>query len=256
MPLPFIVDSIESIEESQRALYVEADGKFRLDIDGYEDPKGLKSALQSERDAAKTAKQELNQFKQQFDGLDIESIKQFATKAKQDETAKLIAEGKIDQVLAQKTDLMRQDFESKLSDATSRAQTLESKVLNGFIAVAAAQAGVQPEAIDLVNMLAQSQFKLDANGDPVAVNAQGEVINGKDGKTPLSITDWLASLRESKPLLWGAPQGSGAQGSKGSGKVDILKADGSVNLTKLGQLRNENPQLAKQVAAEHGIKLN
>lgn len=256
MPLPFIVDSIESIEESQRALYVEADGKFRLDIDGYEDPKGLKSALQSERDAAKTAKQELNQFKQQFDGLDIESIKQFATKAKQDETAKLIAEGKIDQVLAQKTDLMRQDFESKLSDATSRAQTLEGKVLNGFIAVAAAQSGVQPEAIDLVNMLAQSQFKLDANGDPVAVNAQGEVINGKDGKTPLSITDWLASLRESKPLLWGAPQGSGAQGSKGSGKVDILKADGSVNLTKLGQLRNENPQLAKQLAAEHGIKLN
>ena len=256
MALPLIVDSLDAIDESQRALYIETDGKFRLDIDGYEDPKGLKSALQSERDAAKTAKQELNQFKQQFDGLDIESIKQFATKAKQDETAKLIAEGKIDQVLAQKTDLMRQDFESKLSEQTSRAQTLESKVLNGFIATYAAQAGVQPEAIDLVNMLAQSQFKLDANGDPVAVNAQGEVINGKDGKTPLSITDWLASLRESKPLLWGAPQGSGAQGSKGSGKVDVLKADGSVNLTKLGQLRNENPQLAKQVAAEHGIKLN
>ena len=256
MALPLIVDSLDAIDESQRALYIETDGKFRLDIDGYEDPKGLKSALQSERDAAKTAKQELNQFKQQFDGLDIESIKQFATKAKQDETAKLIAEGKIDQVLAQKTDLMRQDFESKLSEQTSRAQTLESKVLNGFIATYAAQAGVQPEAIDLVNMLAQSQFKLDANGDPVAVNAQGEVINGKDGKTPLSITDWLTSLRESKPLLWGAPQGSGAQGSKGSGKVDVLKADGSVNLTKLGQLRNENPQLAKQVAAEHGIKLN
>lgn len=101
MPLPFIVDSIESIEESQRTLYVEADGKFRLDIDGYEDPKGLKSALQSERDAAKTAKQELNQFKQQFDGLDIESIKQFANKAKQDETAVYCRSGKLDQVLAQ-----------------------------------------------------------------------------------------------------------------------------------------------------------
>ncbi len=256
MALPLIVDSLDAIDESQRALYIETDGKFRLDIDGYEDPKGLKSALQSERDAAKTAKQELNQFKQQFDGVDIEKIKEFAIKYKSDEMSRLLADGKIDEVIAQKTDLMRQDFESKLSDATSRAQTLESKVLNGFIATYAAQAGVQPEAIDLVNMLAQSQFKLDTNGDPVAVNAQGEVINGKDGKTPLSITDWLASLRESKPLLWGAPQGSGAQGSKGSGKVDILKADGSVNLTKLGQLRNENPQLAKQVAAEHGIKLN
>ena len=80
MALPLIVDSLDAIDESQRALYIETDGKFRLDIDGYEDPKGLKSALQSERDAAKTAKQELNQFKQQFDGVDIEKIKEFATK--------------------------------------------------------------------------------------------------------------------------------------------------------------------------------
>ena len=199
---------------------------------------------------------ELKEFKSKFDGVDVDSLLQFAEKAKQDDITKKLSEGKFDEVLAQKTDLMRSDYEQKLSEQTSRAQTLESKVLGGFIATYAAQAGVQPEAIDLVNMLAQNQFKLDANGDPVAVNAQGEVINGKDGKTPLSITDWLATLRESKPLLWGNPQGSGAQGSKGGGKVDILKADGSVNLTKLGQLRNENPQLAKQIAAEHGIQLN
>ncbi|NNG75660.1 hypothetical protein HLH10_04840 [Acinetobacter sp. ANC 4277] len=199
---------------------------------------------------------ELKEFKSKFDGVDVETLLQFAEKAKQDDITKKLSEGKFDEVLAQKTELMRSDYEQKLSEQTSRAQTLESKVLGGFIATYAAQAGVQPEAIDLVNMLAQNQFKLDANGDPVAVNAQGEVINGKDGKTPLSITDWLTSLRESKPLLWGNPQGSNAPGSKGGGKVDILKADGSVNLTKLGQLRNENPQLAKQLAAEHGIQLN
>lgn len=161
---------------------------------------------------------ELKEFKSKFDGVDVDSILSLAQKAKEDEITKKIAEGKFDEVLAQKTDLMRSDYEQKLSEQTSRAQTLESKVLNGFIAVAAAQAGVQPEAIDLVNMLASSQFKLDANGDPVAVNAQGEVINGKDGKTPLSVADWLATLRESKPLLWGAPQGSGAQGNKGGGQ--------------------------------------
>lgn len=245
MALPLIVDSLDTIDEPQRALYIETDGKFRLDIDGYEDPKGLKSALQSERDAAKTAKQELNQFKQQFDGVDIEKIKELAIKTKQDEMTRLLADGKIDEVIAQKTDLMRSDYEQKLSEQTSRAQTLEGKVLNGFIATCAAQAGVQPEAIDLVNMLAQSQFKLDANGDPVAVNTQGEVINGKDGKTPLSITDWLASLRESKPLLWGAPQGSGAQGNKGGSqnlkrgsmsaedKADFIKTHGRETFLQL-----------------------
>ncbi|EMB4305140.1 hypothetical protein RGP27_003694, partial [Acinetobacter baumannii] len=53
MSLPFIVDSLDAIKEEHRALYVEENGKFRLDLEGYEDPKGLKSALQSERDAAK-----------------------------------------------------------------------------------------------------------------------------------------------------------------------------------------------------------
>lgn len=221
-----------------------------------EQVKGLKTKNNELLGSLKQTKDELKAFQSQFDGVDIEAIKNIAEKAKQDDITKKLAEGKIDEVIAQKTELMRSDYEQKLSEQTSRAQTLESKVLGGFIATYAAQAGVQPEAIDLVSMLAQNQFKLDANGDPVAVNAQGEVINGKDGKTPLSITDWLATLRESKPLLWGTAQGSGAQGSKGGGKVDILKADGSVNLTKLANLRNENPQLAKQLAAEHGIQLN
>lgn len=181
---------------------------------------------------------ELKEFKSKFDGVDVDSILSLAHKAKEDEITKKIAEGKFDEVLAQKTDLMRSDYEQKLNEQTSRAQTLESKVLNGFIAVAAAQAGVQPEAIDLVNMLASSQFKLDANGDPVAVNAQGEVINGKDGKTPLSVADWLASLRESKPLLWGTPQGSGAQGSKG----------GSQNVNRSSMSADEKAKYIK----EHG----
>lgn len=175
---------------------------------------------------------DLKDFKTKFDGVDVDSILQFTEKAKQDEITKKLAEGKFDEVLAQKTDLMRSDYEQKLNEQTSRAQTLESKVLNGFIAVAAAQAGVQPEAIDLVNMLASSQFKLDANGDPVAVNAQGEVINGK---TPLSVADWMASLRESKPLLWGTPQGSNAQGNKGGSQNvnrSSMSADEKANYIK------------------------
>lgn len=44
MSLPFIVDSLDQIKEEHRTLYVEENGKFRLDIEGYEDPKGLKTA--------------------------------------------------------------------------------------------------------------------------------------------------------------------------------------------------------------------
>lgn len=189
---------------------------------------------------------ELKDFKQKFEGVDVDQILQFAEKAKQEELTKKLSEGKFDEVLAQKTDLMRSNYEQKLSEQTSRAQTLESKVLNGFIATYAAQAGVQPEAIDLVNMLAQSQFKLDASGDPVAVNAQGEVINGKDGKTPLTVTDWLASLRETKPILWGTPQGSSAPGNKGGGGT---KKPNEMNQTERADWQKNDPEGFAQAVA-------
>ncbi|EPC9465919.1 hypothetical protein ACR3S5_003884, partial [Acinetobacter baumannii] len=103
---------------------------------------------------------------------------------------------------------------------------------------------------------AQSKFALDENGKAVAVDENGEVVIGKDGQTPMTPKEWVESLREQKPYYWPKPNGMGAPGSNNSkGQPDILKADGSVNMTKLAQLRNENPQLAKELAAKHGIKL-
>ncbi|RSE51003.1 hypothetical protein EGT75_18995, partial [Acinetobacter baumannii] len=99
MSLPFIVDSLDAIKEEHRALYVEENGKFRLDLEGYEDPKGLKSALQSERDAAKNAKLELQKLQKQFEGIDPEIVKKVFAQIDQDEEAKLIAEGKVNEVI-------------------------------------------------------------------------------------------------------------------------------------------------------------
>jgi len=49
MALKLSVEKIDDVEEANRSLYIEKDGKFRLDIEGYEDPAGLKSALGKER---------------------------------------------------------------------------------------------------------------------------------------------------------------------------------------------------------------
>ncbi len=105
--------------------------------------------------------------------------------------------------------------------------------------------------------LAQSKFALDENGKAVAVDENGEVVIGKDGQTPMTPKkNGLNLYASKKPYYWPKPNGMGAPGSNNSkGQPDILKADGSVNMTKLAQLRNENPQLAKELAAKHGIKL-
>ncbi|MFV5192801.1 hypothetical protein ACMXYY_11740 [Acinetobacter courvalinii] len=262
MSLPFIVDSLDQIKEEHRALYVEENGKFRLDLEGYEDPKGLKSALQSERDAAKTAQRELQRLQKQFEGIDPETVKKLFAQLDQDEEAKLIAEGKVNEVIQKRTEKMREEHARLLNAETTRANNAEAyankfkqSVVQGQIVQAAVELEALPEATADIAFLAQSKFVLDEDGKAVAVDESGEVVIGKDGKTPLSPKEWVESLREQKPYFWPKANGTGAPGSTNTkGQVDILKADGSVNLTKLAQLRNDNPQLAKELAAKHGIK--
>ncbi|KHY12363.1 hypothetical protein, partial [Acinetobacter baumannii] len=180
MSLPFIVDSLDAIKEEHRALYVEENGKFRLDLEGYEDPKGLKSALQSERDAAKNAKLELQKLQKQFEGIDPEIVKKVFAQIDQDEEAKLIAEGKVNEVIQKRTEKMREEHEKLLKAEKERAdkaeayaQKFKQSVIQSQIVQAAIELEALPEATPDIAFLAQSKFALDENGKAVAVDENG-----------------------------------------------------------------------------------
>jgi len=180
MSLPFIVDSLDAIKEEHRALYIEENGKFRLDLEGYEDPKGLKSALQSERDAAKNAKLELQKLQKQFEGIDPEIVKKVFAQIDQDEEAKLIAEGKVNEVIQKRTEKMREEHEKLLKAEKERAdkaeayaQKFKQSVIQSQIVQAAVELEALPEATADIAFLAQSKFALDENGKAVAVDENG-----------------------------------------------------------------------------------
>lgn len=224
MALAFTVDSLDSVDESARALYVQDGDKFRLDLDGYEDPTGLKTALQRERDANKDAKKKLDEAKQfsaQFDGLDINAIKALVAKTSQDEETRLIAEGKLDVVLEKRTERLRGDFTKQLEAANAkataaeqRANRFDQKVLADSIRSAALKAGALPEAAEDIILRARGTFKLNENGDAVAYDGD-EPILGKDGKTPLTPAEWAETLKETAPHLWPRATGAGQVGDKG-----------------------------------------
>lgn len=230
MPLPFTVASLEEVDEKVRDLYVEENGTFRLNVSGYEDPAGLKKALQSERDAAKTMRQELSGMREQLgqlDGLDITAVKALLEKAGQDEESRLIAEGKVDEVFARRTERLKQAHEKDLAAANERAEKAEARakrydarVLSDAIRSAALKAGALAEATDDIILRARDVFKLDGDGNPVALDAEGQVVYGKDGSTPLSPFEWAESLQETASHLWPRAQGGGPTGDRGgrSGK--------------------------------------
>ncbi|MBK0412503.1 hypothetical protein QFB56_08320 [Acinetobacter pittii] len=225
--------------------------------------KGLKDKNAELIKDKKELKDELGSLKSKVEGLDLDAIKVLLDKSNQDEESKLIAEGKIEEVIQKRTEKMREEHDKVLKAEKERADKAEAyaekfkkSVVQSQIVQAAIELEALPEATPDIAFLAQTKFALDENGKAVAVDENGDVVIGKDGQTPMTPKEWVESLREQKPYYWPKPNGMGAPRSNNSkGQPDILKADGSVNMTKLAQLRNENPQLAKELAAKHGIKL-
>lgn len=178
---------------------------------------GLKSKNDELIGKLNKTKGEFDVLQSQLSDVDLEQFRGFKAKLQADETTKLIAEGKIDEVLNQRLQAFKQDSDAKLTQATQQAELYKSKVLSGYIASASASAGIDPSFIEIMPVLAsQAGIQLDNHGNPVVVDQDGNVRYSKDGTTPLSIGDWIASLRETKPLFWGQPQGSGGSGSGGA----------------------------------------
>jgi len=165
---------------------------------------------------------EFSQKLSEFDGIDPGAVRTILSKFASDEEAGLIAKGDIDTVLKKRTERLQADYEKKLKGESERAAKLESKAsklaartLSGAIRDAAIKADALPEAMEDIVLRAGPTWRLNDEGDPVAMNGE-DVVLGKDGKTPLTPQEWAESLRETAPHLWPRAQGTNAPGS-GSG---------------------------------------
>lgn len=183
---------------------------------------GLKSKNRELIDSNKTIKTQLDGLKGKFEGLDIEAVKGLLAKAGQDEETKLIAEGKLDEVVSRRTERLRGDLDKQIKAANERAEKAEAfaakysdKVLADSIRAAAIKAGALPEAAEDIILRARGTFKLSEDGEPIATDRDGQVIYGKDGKSPLSPHEWAESLRETATHLWPRAQGAGPTGDHG-----------------------------------------
>lgn len=221
--LPLIAEKLEDIPEAQRSLYVEKDGKMHLDVEGVEDTAGLKSALQKERDAAKEAKRLMAEMQARFAGIDPEKVKAMMHQFEADGEAALIAQGKIGDVIAKRTEKLRDELkkqvelaEANAATAGKRADKFSQRVLDNHIRLAAGKAGLHSHAIEDALFRARSMFSLTEDGDAVQLAADGTVTLGKDGKTPFSPAEWLESMKEATPH-WFPASGSGG-GASGGGK--------------------------------------
>lgn len=219
--LPLSVDKLDDVPEAQRSLYIEKDGKHVLDVTGMDDTTGLKTALQKERDAAKEARRIAKEMEERYTGIDPVKVRDMMSKLDQDGEAALIAAGKIDEVIAKRTEKFKTESQRRIDEALgtaqaseTRAKKFEQRVLDNHIRQAAAKAGIHTHAVEDALFRARSMFSLSEEGDAIQLSADGTPVLGKDGKTLFNPAEWLESMKESAPHWF--PAGNGGGGGSGS----------------------------------------
>lgn len=175
--------------------------------------KATNAALKAEKTAALEAARK-------FEGLDVDELTALHAQFKDSKDMQDLKDGKIDEVLARRNEKFLKDTEKRVTEATATAAAFEARnkkfadrVLNDSIRAAAINAGVHKHAVDDALLAARLDFTLDEDGNPVQMR-DGEIVLGKDGKTPFSPDEWFATKSETKPH-WFPADASGSQGPSG-----------------------------------------
>lgn len=224
MALKIEVESLDTVPETARSLYVEKDGKFRLDLDGYEDPAGLKSALQKEREAAKNASKQAAQWAAL--GKTPDEIAALVEAAKKADEEKALKGGEWEKVKGQMLEQHKGELGKKDLVIQSKDKAL-AKYLVDAAAVSALAEAKGSAALLLPHV--RAKVKVVEDGDDYAVRvldaAGNPRVNGK-GEF-LTIADLVSEMRQSdeysRAFDASGTTGGGASQSSGAGSSKTMK---------------------------------
>lgn len=180
-----------------------------------------------------------------LDQAELDKLMEMKKNIEANEEMKLLAEGKLEEVLKKRTEARDRDFAAQLAARDGKLNEYESIVkakderlkalaIDGSIRAAYAELDFEPAAMDDILLQARTMFHMDEDGNVAPRDADGVLRMGKDGRTPLSAKEWLEGLAEKKPYLRRASKGSGAAPAKGGTRgFDASKAS-SVQLIAEG----------------------
>lgn len=186
----------------------------------------------------------------QFDGLDVEKMKNLQKQLEGNEEMALLAQGKTEEVVARRVELLKKDLDSQISARDEKikeqASTLKKKeealrklVVDGKIRETYISLDFEPAAMDDVLMNARNVFIMGDDDKVIPRDVHGNMLFGKDGTTPLDAKTWLENLAEKKPYLRRASKGSGASNASGyraGGDISKMSSTSKIaeGLKKLG----------------------
>lgn len=214
MPLKYIIDNIETVPEAARGFYVKQGDKYVLDAEGVVPKERL--------DEFRNNNIELQKQIDKYKGVDPVKYAELMEIQRKIQEKELIEAGKVDEVVELRVSTMRNSYESEKTTLSTELSTtkrqLEVLLIDNVVKTAAIKLGVIPEAIDDVILRAKGTFAIE-EGTPVP-KSNGAVVYSKDGKTPMSVEEWLTSLKTTAKHLFLGSSGSGAGGGMSHGRTN------------------------------------
>lgn len=186
--------------------------------------------------------------------VDPKVLQTYVDRIKNDEEAKLISEGRIDDVINRRTERMREALTGRIEETSKQLKEWEEKFnkvaheydntrIDFAIRDAALEAKVTPTALQDVLVRARREFFIDDKGNILSRDPVTEDVRiGPDGKTPYSPKDFMVELEKSAPHFW--PQNSsgnltGAFGTASDVEQAMRAAIASGDMRKYRELRDK-----------------
>lgn len=252
MALKLVVDTIEGLSEEVQKLYAKKDdNKYHLDVDNpYKDKV---DEFRTNNVNLLKEKEKLVSDLAKFKDIDPTQAKEALKKLQEMADEKLIGEGKIEELLTQRTERMKQDHANQIKALTDKAAENEGivKGLKSKLSVVTIDNAIQlevskamkpaPGALPDILSRGRNVFSLDDKGEVVALDDKGGLRYSKDGTTPLNIQEWANNLYVEAPHLFEKSAGAGSAGGgngQAGGKKVISRSDSkgfSDNLEKIAK---------------------
>lgn len=235
-----IVKALEDVEEKYRDLY-EQDGEQYV-LKGLDDS-DYKAKLDEFRKNNRTLFGEVGTLKanlEKYKDIDLakyqEAMKLLEQKDHQ-EDQNLWKDGKMEEVVAKRTEAMKSDYEKKISakdealkgtvtERDTLKRRLDEVLVNTEIQKAVERFGSPRKgALQDIMSRAKGVWKLDERGQLVPKKGD-ELIFGKGGEV-ITLDEWMADCAEEAPFLFEQSKGGGAEGTKKDTTFEGKVIDGS-----------------------------
>jgi len=258
MPLKGILTTLDGLDEATQKLYTKReDGKFVLDVEGMVDKSKLEEFRTNNIEMEKKIKV-LTEQAEVYKGIDPAKAKEALEQLQKIQEKKLIDEGNVEQLFAQRTEKMKNEFVEQIAAKEKVIGELKGQVdkvgseKNQFIlftelarAIDNPEFGFESGVAELLKPQVLKEFQY-RDEKVVRVKPDGTLVYGKNGDA-VGLGEFLQEVAKERPYLVKKSAGGGAhnngnQNGNGTkqvtrstfeafspqGKADYVKAGGKV----------------------------